>query len=110
MRISEERLRLTMESINDYAIVTLDEAGTIVDWNSGAEQVFGYTAMKPSASPVSLSLPLKIVHAVYLPKKCDRHELQAGPPTSAGMCARMAPASLPAASLPLYRREHTAAT
>ena len=44
MRISEERLRLTMESINDYAIVTLDEAGTIVDWNSGAEQVFGYTA------------------------------------------------------------------
>ncbi len=44
MRISEERLRLTMESINDYAIVTQDEAGTIVDWNSGAEQVFGYTA------------------------------------------------------------------
>ena len=44
LRIGEERLRLTMESINDYAIFTQDEAGTIVDWNSGAEQVFGYTA------------------------------------------------------------------
>lgn len=51
MRISEERLRLTMESINDYAIITQDEAGTIVDWNSGAEQVFGYTASEVIGKP-----------------------------------------------------------
>ncbi len=51
VRISEERLRLTMESINDYAIITQDEAGTIVDWNSGAEQVFGYTASEVIGKP-----------------------------------------------------------
>ena len=51
MRLSEERLRLTMESINDYAIFTQDEAGTIVDWNSGAEQVFGYTASEAIGQP-----------------------------------------------------------
>jgi PAS domain S-box-containing protein len=44
LRASEERLRLIIESIKEYAIFTMDEAGRIVDWNSGAERVFGYTA------------------------------------------------------------------
>ncbi len=44
LRRSQERLRLTMESINDYAIITLDLKGNIVSWNAGAELMFGYTA------------------------------------------------------------------
>lgn len=40
---SEEWLRLTFDSVTDYAIFTLDIAGRINTWNSGAEQIFGYT-------------------------------------------------------------------
>ena len=43
-RESDERLRLMMESVADYAIMMLDAAGRIEMWNSGAERVFGYTA------------------------------------------------------------------
>jgi PAS domain S-box-containing protein len=43
LRASEERLRVTMENIRDYAIITQDHNGTITGWNVGAEQIFGYT-------------------------------------------------------------------
>ncbi len=42
MRLSEERLRLLVESATDYAIMTLDAAGLIVSWSQGAELIFGY--------------------------------------------------------------------
>ncbi len=44
LHASEERLRLTMESITDHSIITLDTGGCIVDWNGGAEQMFGFNA------------------------------------------------------------------
>lgn len=43
LRADVERLRLIHESVVDYAIVTLDRDGAIVDWNAGAERIFGYT-------------------------------------------------------------------
>jgi PAS domain S-box-containing protein len=43
LRASEERLRLTVESVTDYAIFTLDIDGRINSWNVGAERMFGYT-------------------------------------------------------------------
>jgi diguanylate cyclase (GGDEF)-like protein/PAS domain S-box-containing protein len=39
---SEERLRLLIESVTDYAIFSIDVDGTILLWNSGAEHIFGY--------------------------------------------------------------------
>jgi PAS domain S-box-containing protein len=54
LRISEERLRLIIESINDYAIFTQDESGRIVEWNSGAEQVFGHTADEVIGQPSAI--------------------------------------------------------
>jgi PAS domain S-box-containing protein len=42
LRRSEERLRLTLESVTDYAIFTTDSAGWIETWNAGAERIFGY--------------------------------------------------------------------
>ena len=41
---SEERFRLLVESVVDYAIVTLDGDGMITSWNSGAERINGYRA------------------------------------------------------------------
>ncbi len=43
VRASEERLRLVVESVGDYAIFTLDTKGRIVSWNAGAERTFGFT-------------------------------------------------------------------
>jgi PAS domain S-box-containing protein len=43
LRESEERLRITVESANDYVILTLDVEGKITSWSKGAEFAFGYT-------------------------------------------------------------------
>ena len=40
--LSEERFRLLVEGVNDYAIFMLDPEGRIVSWNEGAERVQGY--------------------------------------------------------------------
>jgi PAS domain S-box-containing protein len=39
---AEGRLRLMVENVRDYAIFSLDTAGTVATWNSGAERVFGW--------------------------------------------------------------------
>ncbi|NMR19746.1 PAS domain S-box protein [Cellulomonas fimi] len=41
---SEERFRLLVESVMDYAIFMLDPAGRIASWNRGAERLKGYRA------------------------------------------------------------------
>ena len=42
LRISEERLRLTVENATDYAIFSTDLDRNITVWNSGAQRVLGY--------------------------------------------------------------------
>jgi PAS domain S-box-containing protein len=41
---SEERLRLLIDSVSDYAIFTMTQEGTINSWNTGAQRLFGYSA------------------------------------------------------------------
>src|SRR6185437_2276270 len=41
---SEERFRLLVESVKDYAIFMLDSDGIIDSWNAGAERIIGYPA------------------------------------------------------------------
>ncbi len=42
LRKSEERFRLLVEGVKDYAIIMLDEGGRIVTWNDGARRLKGY--------------------------------------------------------------------
>ncbi len=44
LRSSEEKLRLLVGQVVDYAILALDPQGIIETWNLGAERVKGYTA------------------------------------------------------------------
>lgn len=44
LRQSEERFRLIVEGVQDYAIFMLDPMGRIVSWNPGAERINGYRA------------------------------------------------------------------
>ena len=41
---SDERFRLIVEAVQDYAIFMLDPEGRVVTWNSGAERIKGYHA------------------------------------------------------------------
>ncbi len=44
LRRSEERFRLLVESVRDYAIFMLDPEGRVLTWNAGAERIKGYRA------------------------------------------------------------------
>jgi PAS domain S-box-containing protein len=39
---SEERFRLLVQGVRDYAIFMLDPEGNVVSWNAGAERIKGY--------------------------------------------------------------------
>ena len=42
LRLSEERFRLLVEGVTDYAIFMLDVNGLVATWNSGAARIKGY--------------------------------------------------------------------
>jgi PAS domain S-box-containing protein len=42
LRQTEERFRLLVTGVNDYAIFMLDPEGLVATWNSGAERIKGY--------------------------------------------------------------------
>jgi len=44
LRESEERFRLLVQSVQEYAIFNLDPLGNVVTWNNGAERLKGYRA------------------------------------------------------------------
>jgi PAS domain S-box-containing protein len=44
LRQSEERLRLLVENVKDYAIYMLDIEGNVATWNTGAQAIEGYRA------------------------------------------------------------------
>ncbi len=42
LRQSEERFRLLIEGVTDYALFMLDPEGVVSSWNTGAERILGY--------------------------------------------------------------------
>ena len=44
LRQSEDRFRLLIEGVQDYAIFMLDNEGVVSSWNGGAERINGYGA------------------------------------------------------------------
>ena len=62
---SEERHRLLIESIKDYAIFTIDPFGLITSWNEGARRLKGYSADEVIGRPLSI---------FYLPEDAAKPE------------------------------------
>ena len=44
LQASEERFRLLVDAVSDYALLMLDPSGKVVSWNTGAERIKGYKA------------------------------------------------------------------
>ena len=60
---SEERFRLLVEGVKDYAIFMLDTEGCITSWNAGAQRIIGYRAEEAMGQHFSL---------FYLPGSIER--------------------------------------
>lgn len=44
LKESEEKTRLLVDSVKDYAIIMLNPEGIVMSWNTGAERIKGYSA------------------------------------------------------------------
>jgi two-component system CheB/CheR fusion protein len=51
LRESEERFRLFVDSVRDYALFQMDLAGRITSWNSGAERLLGFSESEIIGQP-----------------------------------------------------------
>ena len=54
MRESEERFRLLVESVQDYALFMVDPQGQVMSWNTGAERIKGYSANEAIGRPLTI--------------------------------------------------------
>ena len=54
LRESDERVRLMVESVPEFAIFTLDLEGRIDSWNAAARELFGYGEKEVIGKPVDL--------------------------------------------------------
>src|SRR6476620_392021 len=59
----EERFRLLVESVKDYAIFMLDSGGHVATWNLGAERIKGYKADEIIGKHFSIFYPPEDVAA-----------------------------------------------
>jgi PAS domain S-box-containing protein len=53
LRESEQRFRLLVENLREYALVQTDPNGLVTSWNPGAERLFGYTSAEVVGQPFS---------------------------------------------------------
>jgi two-component system CheB/CheR fusion protein len=51
LRESEERFRTLFENLSDYAVILCDPRGLITMWNTGAEQLLGFTEAQALGQP-----------------------------------------------------------
>ncbi|AUX44499.1 hypothetical protein SOCE26_059630 [Sorangium cellulosum] len=61
LRQSEERFRLLIEGVRDYAIFMLDAEGRVATWNAGAQQIKGYSAQEVIGTHFSRFYPAEAV-------------------------------------------------
>lgn len=77
LRQSEERFRLLIEGVRDYAIYMIDPQGVIKSWNSGAQLIKGYTAQEVIGRRYSMFFRSEDV-AAGLPEKELQDALRVG--------------------------------
>jgi PAS domain S-box-containing protein len=71
LKNSEERFRLLVDSVRDYAIFMLDPEGHVLTWNAGAERFKGYRADEIIGSHFSRFYPPDA-----LARRLPEHELE----------------------------------
>jgi PAS domain S-box-containing protein len=72
LRQSEERFRLVVESVKDYAIFMLDPEGRVMSWNIGAEKNKGYKAPEIIGQHFSVFYPKESTDPAWPMQKLGR--------------------------------------
>ena len=91
VRASEERLRLLIDSVKDYAIFTITADGRVDSWNAGAQRVFGYGEREIVGQPVRHPVHAGRPRRGTCPSRSSRaRRPRVAPRTSAGTCERTA--------------------
>jgi len=70
-RESEDRFRLLVEQVRDYAILMLDPEGRVASWNAGAERFKGYRAEEIIGKHFSVFYPKEAIDEGW-----PEHELE----------------------------------
>lgn len=70
LRRSEERFRLLVEGVSDYAVFMLNPSGHVATWNVGAERIKGYSANQIIGQHFSKFYPAEVREAGW-----PEHEL-----------------------------------
>ncbi len=61
LKQSEERFRSVSQTAND-AIITANCSGMIIEWNNGAEKIFGYNESEIIGQPLTVIIPQNFTH------------------------------------------------
>ena len=105
LRESEQRFRLLVQGVTDYAIYMLSPEGIVTNWNSGAERIKGYTPGRDRRQPFLALLYATEDRDAGVPQRA----LSTRPPRPgasrprAGACARTARASGPTSIIDAIR-------
>ena len=67
----EDRFRLLVEAVRDYAIFMLDPEGRILTWNAGAERIKGYRAEEAIGKHFSIFYPPEDIQARKTEKELE---------------------------------------
>jgi PAS domain S-box-containing protein len=85
LRQSEERFRLLVENVKDYAIFMLDPQGCVASWNEGAERIHGYEAEEiigehfsvfHTEEDVRSGYPEEVLHAAAVEGRYEEESLR----------------------------------
>src|SRR5713226_3067031 len=59
LRTADERLKITIDSVQDYAILSLDEDGRIDSWNGGAARLFFFDQTEILGEDMAILFPME---------------------------------------------------
>jgi PAS domain S-box-containing protein len=74
LRESEERFRLLVDGVEDYALIMLDPYGRVTSWNRGAESITGYGAEEVTGMHISGFYPPE--SAAEAQRELDRAQVE----------------------------------
>ncbi|CAG0978870.1 two-component system, cell cycle sensor histidine kinase and response regulator CckA [Phycisphaerales bacterium] len=77
LKESESKFRRMVESVQEYAIFTLDATGRVATWNLGAERIFGYRADEIVGRELAVLYP-EDTRAAGRPRECLAHAVRDG--------------------------------
>lgn len=71
LRDSEERARLMVEGVRDYAVLMMDPEGYILHWNEGVERLHGYSAEEILGQHFSRFYPSTLIESGLAQRELD---------------------------------------